>query len=159
MAEYMISTGKTKFTFLGKYNKDEERYSGFCDVCSQYSWVEVNDLPHDKKYDENGGYELTELLLKKYPETEIVLAHNDSMAIGVIRRLWELGIPVPGKIRVAGFDNNKFGKYSTPQLTTIGSDFQEFASKVIQTLTESVSKDGYKYRVPVNCKLEIRESC
>lgn len=156
--EYLIKTGKKSITFLGQYGSDEERFHGVSDICSKHPGIKFNFVSYNG-FNEEDGYALTDQLLKEYPETEIILAHNDAMAIGVIRRLWELRISVPEQICVAGFDNNNFGKFSTPQLTTIGPDLRELAEKAIQTVTDSIFNCEHKCILPIKCKLEKRESC
>lgn len=50
-----------------------------------------------------------------------VLAYNDAMAIGLIRRLTALGARVPGDVSVVGFDNIEAADLVTPALTTVAA--------------------------------------
>lgn len=47
-----------------------------------------------------------------------VIAYNDLVAFGALSGLHELGVPVPGRISVVGFDDIPFAPYTTPPLTT-----------------------------------------
>ncbi len=49
-----------------------------------------------------------------------IVAHNDLLAIGIIRRLTERGIDVPGDVSVIGFDDIFAAELTTPTLTTLG---------------------------------------
>lgn len=47
-----------------------------------------------------------------------VVAFNDVVALGLLGALHELGVDVPGKISVVGFDDIPFARYTSPALTT-----------------------------------------
>lgn len=53
-----------------------------------------------------------------------VLAFNDLVAIGLIHRLRELGVEVPGKVSVTGFDDIPFARYNVPPLTTASVPYE-----------------------------------
>jgi DNA-binding LacI/PurR family transcriptional regulator len=48
-----------------------------------------------------------------------VLAYNDLVAIGILSRLAEIGIDVPGELSVVGFDDIPLAAMVTPRLTTV----------------------------------------
>jgi LacI family transcriptional regulator len=47
-----------------------------------------------------------------------VIAFNDVVALGLLGALHELGIEVPERLSVAGFDDIPFAKFTSPALTT-----------------------------------------
>lgn len=72
-----------------------------------------------------GGAEATERLLQSGTPTALVAA-NDMMAIGAMRRLLDLGRRVPEDISVAGIDDIEFAAYSSVPLTTVRIPLIEF---------------------------------
>jgi DNA-binding LacI/PurR family transcriptional regulator len=52
-------------------------------------------------------------------EVTAVIAYNDVMALGVLARLAERGVSVPGEMSVVGFDDITFAAMATPALTTV----------------------------------------
>ena len=48
-----------------------------------------------------------------------VLAYNDLVAVGILRRLAEIGVDVPGELSVVGFDDIPLAAMVTPPLTTV----------------------------------------
>jgi LacI family transcriptional regulator len=48
-----------------------------------------------------------------------VVAYNDLMAIGLLRAAQELGLSVPGRLSIVGFDNIFGSDFTSPPLTTI----------------------------------------
>ncbi|WP_236121849.1 DUF6807 family protein [Cellulomonas palmilytica] len=47
-----------------------------------------------------------------------VVAYNDLVAFGLLARLNELGVAVPGDVSVTGFDDIELARFSVPSLTT-----------------------------------------
>ncbi|MCA5892266.1 PmoA family protein [Isoptericola sp. NEAU-Y5] len=47
-----------------------------------------------------------------------VVAFNDLVAFGLLARLNETGVAVPGDLSIAGFDDIELARYATPSLTT-----------------------------------------
>ena len=70
--------------------------------------------------------------------TGIVVA-NDQMALGLIARLRDAGIDVPGEVSVVGFDDNPDAAFYRPALTTVRLDIAGEARRVVATL---VGEDG-----------------
>jgi LacI family transcriptional regulator/LacI family repressor for deo operon, udp, cdd, tsx, nupC, and nupG len=48
-----------------------------------------------------------------------VVAYNDEVAVGVINRLADRGVRVPGEVSVVGFDDTSLAGMVTPRLTTV----------------------------------------
>jgi LacI family transcriptional regulator len=65
-----------------------------------------------------GGAEATGRLLARGRPTAL-LAGNDLMAIGALRRLLDEGLRVPQDVSVAGFDDIEFAAYASVPLTTV----------------------------------------
>ena len=65
-----------------------------------------------------------------------IFAEADLVALGVIAALKELGIAVPGQVKVVGYDDTELGKYFRPKLTTIHQPREEHARLACQRLIE-----------------------
>ncbi|GIG21429.1 transcriptional regulator [Cellulomonas chitinilytica] len=48
-----------------------------------------------------------------------VVAYNDLVAFGLLARLNELGVAVPGDVSITGFDDIELARFATPSLTTV----------------------------------------
>ncbi|MEU1269232.1 LacI family DNA-binding transcriptional regulator [Streptomyces sp. NPDC005799] len=48
-----------------------------------------------------------------------VVAYNDFVALGLLSRLTEMGVRVPGELSLTGFDEIDLARYSSPPLTTV----------------------------------------
>ncbi|WP_346623537.1 LacI family DNA-binding transcriptional regulator [Blastococcus montanus] len=67
------------------------------------------------------------------------IAHNDMLAIGVLRRLTGRGVRVPAEISVLGFDDIFAAELSTPTLTTLGGPHANVGRAAVELLLESMS--------------------
>jgi DNA-binding LacI/PurR family transcriptional regulator len=68
----------------------------------------------------------------------VVVAGNDTVAIGVLRGAAERGWSVPGDLFVTGWDNAEFGRYTTPTLTTVDVDFREAGRRAMRQLVAAL---------------------
>ena len=63
-----------------------------------------------------------------------VLAYNDVMAIGLIKRLTAYGVRVPDEVSVVGFDDIVLASMVTPALTTVHIPAEEAGASAIDQL-------------------------
>jgi LacI family transcriptional regulator len=114
----------------------EERYRGYCDEMA------AQGLPQFVTF---GNYELvtssqaTISLLAEHPQIDAFFAGNDIMAVGVIKSLTSLGIPIPEQIKVIGFDGIEWGTTVTPELTTMMQPIQQLGHKSGELLLDIIN--------------------
>jgi DNA-binding LacI/PurR family transcriptional regulator len=63
-----------------------------------------------------------------------LIAFNDLMAIGVLRRLAERGVAVPGRISVVGYDDIFGADFCSPPLTTVAGPVDEAGRSLVDVL-------------------------
>jgi DNA-binding LacI/PurR family transcriptional regulator len=63
-----------------------------------------------------------------------LIAFNDLMAIGVLRRLGELAVAVPGRVSVVGFDDIFGSDFCNPPLTTVAGPVDEAGRTLVDVL-------------------------
>lgn len=63
-----------------------------------------------------------------------VLAANDHMALGVIRGLQDRGLTVPGQVSVFGWDDEEFGRYVAPAISTVHVDREAYGRQAMLAL-------------------------
>jgi DNA-binding LacI/PurR family transcriptional regulator len=103
------------------------------------------------------GYELGQGLLELEGVTA-VLAANDQMALGLLRRLNEAGLVVPRDLSVVGFDDIPEAAYFTPPLTTVKQDFGELGRRCLQMLVARIEEEAGPPRVVIHPELLVRDS-
>lgn len=70
-----------------------------------------------------------------------VLAFNDLSAMGLLSAATERGIPVPGRLSIAGFDDIPFARYTTPTLTTAAVPITELGEMAWQRMSAVLRGD------------------
>jgi LacI family transcriptional regulator len=58
-------------------------------------------------------------LMRARPDLTAIFAGNDTIALGVLGALAELGLATPGDVSVVGFDDLPFAGFIAPPLTTV----------------------------------------
>ncbi|MBN2713754.1 MAG: LacI family DNA-binding transcriptional regulator, partial [Planctomycetes bacterium] len=61
---------------------------------------------------------------------------TDPNALGALSAFRKLGIPVPEKVSVIGFDNEPQSEYYIPPLTTVCQNREKWGELVLQAITE-----------------------
>ncbi len=88
-----------------------------------------------------------------------ILTGNDDIAIGILRRAAELGVPCPGGFRIVGFDDTKAASLVTPRLSSVTLSMEELGSAAVRMLVARIEN----HDAPVVCeryptRLVVRES-
>lgn len=71
-----------------------------------------------------------------------LVAHNDLLAIGIIRRLTERGVDVPGEVSVIGFDDIFAAELTTPALTTLGGPDAHAGRVAVEMLLDQLKRSA-----------------
>jgi len=93
-------------------------------------------------------------------EVTAIICGYDNIALGAIKALKKRGISVPDDISIIGIDNIKEAEYSTPPLTTIGTNTKKWCSTLWTLLKKKMGSPYYKPRTQplIEAELFIRES-
>jgi DNA-binding LacI/PurR family transcriptional regulator len=83
-----------------------------------------------------------------------LVAFNDLMAIGVLRRLEQRGVAVPDTVSVVGFDDIFGADFCHPPLTTVASPVEEAGKALVHLLLG----DDPAQRVVLATELRVRAS-
>lgn len=88
-----------------------------------------------------------------------MVAHNDLLAIGVLRRLVERGMNVPRERSVVGYDDIFGADLCVPALTTLAGPHEEAGRMAVELLLERVTRPGTSpRRLVLPAHLVIRDS-
>jgi LacI family transcriptional regulator len=88
-----------------------------------------------------------------------LVAHNDLLAIGVLGRLRERGVDVPGQVSVVGFDDIFGSSFCAPPLTTLAEQVREAGARAVESLLMQMQRrDRQPARVVLPTQLVVRGS-
>jgi LacI family transcriptional regulator len=91
-------------------------------------------------------------------EATAVVAFSDQMALGVLRRLGERGVPVGADISVVGVDDIWIAAQVTPALTTIRMPCTAAGAAAARLLVERIEGEGEATTVTLPTELIVRSS-
>lgn len=108
----------------------------------------------------NEGFEACQAalgaFLAKGDAPDLVIGGNDQMAIAAMRYLQDIGRKVPDDIQVAGFNGLEFGRYSTPELTTVAAPAFRLGEAAANAMFHRLDTGTFPFRemvVPVEVML------
>ncbi|WP_246563196.1 LacI family DNA-binding transcriptional regulator [Streptomyces roseirectus] len=70
-----------------------------------------------------------------------VFCVTDTLATGVLRGLADTGVPVPGRVKVIGFDNIAESAYLVPSLSSVDPDHDAMAEHAVALLAARIDQD------------------
>lgn len=139
-AEHLIACGCRKITCIRgpqELSSGKKRYEGYREVCRQYS---MKERFVDSTYKYGDGAKAAEEVLRRYPDTDGIIACNDMTAVSVYKVLQKRGYRVPDDIQIIGFDGVKFGRFLTPELTTVAQPIKEMGKCAVQMILGTVKE-------------------
>lgn len=139
-AEHLIACGCRKITCIRgpqELSSGKKRYEGYREVCRQYS---MKERFVDSTYKYEDGAKAAEEVLRRYPDTDGIIACNDMTAVSVYKVLQKRGYRVPEDIQIIGFDGVKFGRFLTPELTTVAQPIKEMGKCAVQMILGTVKE-------------------
>lgn len=74
--------------------------------------------------------------MKAHPDVDAIVAFNDTMAIGALTACRDLGLRVPERVSLVGYDGISYGAVTVPPLTTMLQDSFAMAGAAIQALLD-----------------------
>ena len=139
MTSRLIALGHTDIGFIKgdpAHSATALRLEGFREAMMAAELGVSPDRIQDGDFSFRAGLTLGERLLSFSRRPTAIFASNDDMALGVVVTALRLGIAVPERLSVAGFDDAPIARVSWPQLSTIRQPKREMAAAAVDILTD-----------------------
>ena len=110
-------------------------------------------------YSSEQGYDSIKDIIDKGKVPTALFIASDTMAIGVLKALYESGIKVPEEVAIIGCNDIKAAEFLLPALTTIKANTELMGSMAVRLMKERLEYDrdlGVSILIPT--KLIVRES-
>lgn len=159
--EHLIGLGRRRLAMVSGpavYGCTRERDAGFLGCASQHGLTVAEALVVEADFTEEGGYLAARVLLDSGEAFDGVFAHNDLMAVGVLRALREDGRGVPNEVAVIGFDDIPMAAHTEPPLTTIRQPSREMAATAARALLDRLAGGPEPGRIVLPTSLVCRRS-
>lgn len=161
MTRHLLGLGHRRIAFIagpvGNFDA-AERLRGYRDALGRARAGGETLLQGD--FSEESGYRAALRLRELERRPDAIFAANDTMAIGCLFGLGELGLRVPEDVALAGFDDIPTARYVTPPLSTVRVRIAELGTRALESLAAAIAAPQAAPRAErVGCSLVIRRSC
>lgn len=141
--QYLLSLGHRRIGLIRREPTSALstlRFVGYCDALEEASIPIDPALVIESKAGQGGGYRSMQQLLALFNPPTAVFTHNDVLAMGAMRAIYDAGLAVPGDISVVGYDDTVSASYLNPRLTTVKFSIAEMGRQAAQIILELVQK-------------------
>ena len=158
----LIDAGHTKIAIFGGARQSDDgfgqRYQGAMEALEKAGIPFDGERYVDTRFSLRGAYDTARGFFAMKPDTTAVFAMSDTVAMGVIRALADIGRRVPKDVSVVGYDGIEMGKYFLPRLTTVEQPINDIARESVAMLMGMLEKGEEPRHVVVPASLIERES-
>ena len=162
VAEELLNSGHRRIAVFGSNPVAGDslamRFQGFCDAFADRGLTYDHTLYRETRFSFDAGYELARTVFTERPDATALFAMSDTVAVGAIRALKDLGRSVPEDISVVGFDGVDISRYTVPRLTTVEQPVDEIARRGVNLLLDMMEKNSTPRHIVVEAAFRRRES-
>ncbi|MGH8178419.1 MAG: LacI family DNA-binding transcriptional regulator [Steroidobacter sp.] len=161
MTEYLIGLGHRRIGFIvghPDHFASGQRLRGFKAALKVHRIQFQVQLVKQGYFVFESGLEAARQLLAMPNPPTAIFASNDDMAAGVLMAAHEMGMSVPGRLSVAGFDDTYVARTVWPRLTTIHQPSYDLAYTAADLLIQMLQSGAQPKSVRLAHRLVCRTS-
>lgn len=155
--------GAKRFIYMGgpMDNKDsKERFIGVSKALSEHGITISEDCILNGYYSYKPARNVIENWINTHSYLpDAIICANDSMAVGVCSQLSEMGIGVPEKVRVTGYDALKEGQKFMPTLTSVHRSWSKIGVFAVNNLIDKMAGKITQSDILLETRAVYKESC
>ncbi|POF59316.1 transcriptional repressor PurR, partial [Vibrio vulnificus] len=160
--KYLIDNGHTKIACLsGHFEKAacQERIQGFKRAMKEANITLNNEWILEGNFECDTAVMAADKIASWQDRPTAVFCFNDTMALGLMSRLQQLGLRIPEDISVIGYDNIELAEYFSPPLTTIHQPKRRVGKNAFEILLERIKDKEHDKRVfEMHPELVVRDT-
>lgn len=162
LVERLIRSGRKRIVHLqgpdDVYNSIE-RARGYKDALSKFNIFPDEDMLVKTGLTFEDGKNVADRLVEKNISFDAVFAFTDTLAIGMMNRLRELGKKIPEEIAVASFSGTELSTIVYPKLTTVEPPLLQMGRTAAELILEKTKNPSSPNRsVVLNAEIRMRAS-
>jgi DNA-binding LacI/PurR family transcriptional regulator len=163
---HLLKLGWKRPAFISMpfYHVSEQRYNGYLGALYQYDKeIKEEYIVFEDDYElPDSGYEAMKTMLELQNPPDSVFCHNDEVAKGVFKAIYEKGLKAGEDIGVVGYDDDISICLTLPvKLTTVKFPKYEIGKKAAEILLKMINGEIVqdKYSIVMKPELVVRDSC
>ena len=161
MAEHLIRLGRRRIAYL--YGPDDvyntvERERGYREAMEKFHVYDPQLVIRTGMTFVDGAAAVDDLE-RRGIEFDAVFAFTDTLAIGAMNRLRELGRRIPEDVAVAGFSGTELSTIVYPKLTTVEPPLTEMGQRAAELVLEKVrNPEAENRKIVLRTEMKCRAS-
>lgn len=161
MAEHLIRLGRRRIAYL--YGPDDvynavERGRGYREAMEKFQIYDPRLVVKTGMTFVDGAAAV-DSLVRQGIEFDAVYAFTDTLAIGAMNRLREIGRRIPEDVAVAGFSGTELSTIVFPQLTTVEPPLTEMGQRAAELVLEKVrNPEAENRKILLRTEMKLRAS-
>lgn len=161
MAEHLVRLGRRRIAYLcgpdDVYNA-AERARGYREAMEKFGVYDPQLVVKTGMTFADGAAAVDDIVSRGL-EFDAVYAFTDTLAIGAMNRLREIGRRIPEDVAVAGFSGTELSTIVYPKLTTVEPPLEEMGRRAAELVLEKVGNpDAENRRIVLRTEMKCRAS-
>ncbi len=162
LIEHLIRAGRKHIAHIhgpaSVYNS-LERYKGYRDALHKFNIELSQDLIIKSGLGFDDGALAAEELMNRGVKIDAIFAFTDTLAIGAMNKLREMGVAMPDDIAITSFSGTQLSKLVTPQLTTIEPPLHQMGIEAANLILERIEDPHSPVRsIVLDATMQFRAS-
>ncbi len=162
LTEHLLRSGRKRIVHLkgpAYVHNSVERAKGYHDALVKFHSDTSDELVVVCDLSFEDGAAAVDQLFEKGVEFDALFAFTDTLAIGAMNRLRELGKRVPDDVAVASFSGTKLSTIVNPQLTTVESPLRQIGNRAAELIVEKINNpDAPTRSILLDAQIVLRSS-
>ena len=158
ITRHLIRCGCRKIVFVGRPGSAptvDARAAGYTEAINA---AQLQSGPHVHRIDPQDPSQVRKILNRLHPDGFVCA--NDFTAAHLLKALTDLGVTVPGKVKMGGIDDVKYASLLSVPLTTIHQPCPSMGTIAITTMIDRLRNPKLPARdILLNFELVVRNSC
>jgi LacI family transcriptional regulator len=163
LVNHLIHLGYKRVGMIGgprNVSTSADRYRGYIKALKEKGLEVDEDLVRHGYFSQDTGFKFAKMMMGMLTPPEAIFCGDDTIALGSMKAMSEIGVQVPDDVAIVGFDDSEISSHPLIQLTTVSQNVQEMGRLGAKIMVERI--EG-KLKSPQKILLEphliIRQSC
>jgi LacI family gluconate utilization system Gnt-I transcriptional repressor len=144
---------------LENNDRSQERLRGYREALADFGLERREDVILTNTFSLAAGAESLRKILERRPDTDAIFCANDTLAAGALLEARRLGLDVPGRVAIAGFDDLETSSHVMPALTTVRIRRREIGCRAAEMLLSNLAGEALVERkIDLGFEIVVRAS-
>ena len=162
--DYLLELGHTKIAMIHgplTTTPGERRLRGYMKAMRDAGVPVRSEYVAEGDFRTRSGYEIAGRMMELADPPTAIIGGNNLMTIGIFQRLADMGVCIPDRVSLIGFDDFTLAANLTPALTVVDrpmADMGRIAAELLLSRIEGRDESATR-QVILPTRLKIRDSC